>query len=167
MKHRAQVRLAQPADVPALTHILNQVIRAQAYIGITEVVSEEERAAWLANHPADQYPVLVAVCEGEVVGWLSLSPYRKGRPALDRTVEVSYFVEAGWRGRGVGSLLLERGIEAGRETGRAVLIAILMHTNIGSIRLLEKQGFTRWAHLPGVGELQGRVVDQFYYGLTL
>jgi len=161
------IRFAKATDVGAITRILNQVIREQAYIGITDEVSEAERVAWLAEHPADRYPVLVAESEGEGIGWLSLSPYRKGRPALDRTAEVSYFIEAGWRGRGVGSLLLDRGIHHARETGRSVLIAILMHTNTGSIRLLEKHGFTRWAHLPGVGELQGHILDQYYYGLSL
>lgn len=167
MSQHVRIRLALASDTEAITHILNQAIREQAYVGMTQEVSVDERAAWLADHPADAYPVFVAESGGSVVGWLSLSPYRKGRPALDRAAEVSYFIEAGWRGRGVGSRLLEEGIRAGRQTGRAVLLAILMHTNIGSIKLLEKYGFARWAHLPGVGELQGQVVDQYYYGLSL
>lgn len=167
MPHSVLIRLATASDAAAIARILNQAIREQAYVGMTQEVSVDERAVWLADHPAETYPVFVAEVGGMVVGWLSLSPYRKGRPALDRTAEVSYFIDVAWRGRGVGSRLLEEAIRAGQRTHRAVLLAILMHTNVGSIRLLEKYGFTRWAHLHGVGELQGIVVDQYYYGLSL
>lgn len=56
--------------------------------------------------------ILLYNCEqvGEAVDWLSLSPYRD-RPALARTVEVSYYVDYALHGKGIGSALMQHALE--------------------------------------------------------
>jgi phosphinothricin acetyltransferase len=44
------------------------------------------------------------------------------------------------------------------------LFAVLLETNLASIRLLEKYDFKRWAYLPGVADFNGEEVGQYYYG---
>ena len=55
-------------------------------------------------------------------------------------------------------------LEEARRRGYRHLFAVTMDTNIPSIRLLEKKGFDRWAHLPEVAIIQGQVCGQVYYG---
>src|SRR5260221_14584385 len=63
-----------------------------------------EWEVWDRAHLADQR--LVALVEGEVVGWAALSPVSE-RCAYAGVAEESVYVAAAARGRGVGKALLE------------------------------------------------------------
>ena len=84
--------------------------------------------------------ILLAESDGEVVGELMLIG---DRPGLARgTVGLDINVKAGHRNQGVGSALLERGIEWARsapEVTRVLLNVIV--TNAAAIHLYEKFGF--------------------------
>jgi phosphinothricin acetyltransferase len=43
-------------------------------------------------------------------------------------------------------------------------VAILMDRNQASVRLLEKTGFARWGHLPGIADFGGVTCGQYLYG---
>ena len=47
------------------------------------------------------------------------------------------------------------------------LFAIILDSNQGSIRLLEKYGFKKWGHLPRVADFDGIEVGHLYYGLRI
>lgn len=157
------VRLATLADLPRIVEIYNQAIASRNATADTVPFTVEQRLDWFHAHPADEYPLYVYEEDGRVLGWLSLSPYR-GRPALRRTAEVSYYVDYACHGKGVGSALMARALEDCPRTGRKVLVAILLEWNTGSIKLLEKFGFERWGHMPEVAEFDGKVTGHLYYG---
>jgi L-amino acid N-acyltransferase YncA len=160
----AAVRLAVLADLPRIVAIYNQAIAARNATADTVPFTVDQHLDWFKAHTPAAYPIYVYEAgSGQILGWLSVSPYR-GRPALARTGEVSYYVEYGQHGRGIGSVLIQHAIEDAPRTGRKVFIAILLKWNIPSIKLLKKFGFEQWGRMPEVAEYDGRLCGHLYYG---
>jgi L-amino acid N-acyltransferase YncA len=161
------IRRASINDVEAITDIYNHAVDAQFQTAYTEKHSTEDRARWLNEHDIANYPVFVYELDGQVVGWLSVSPYRQGRAALRYAVEVSYFIHKDHQGKGIGTQLLSHAIKACRELGYKTMLAIILEPNTASARLLEKSGFENWAYLPAIADFSGVECSQVYYGLKL
>lgn len=158
-----QVRVVVPDDLHRIVAIYNQAIAARNATADTVPFTVEQRLDWFQAHTPEAYPIYVYQQDGEVLGWLSVSPYR-GRPALIRTAEVSYYVDYAHHGRGIGSALLAQALADVPRLGKKIYLAILLEWNTGSIRLLEKFGFEKWGVLPDVAEFDGTLCGQFYYG---
>ncbi len=138
--------------------IYNQAVRARFQTGDRTEWKVSEQAAWLASHPEDSFPLYVHEVEGQVAGWLSISPYRPGREALRFTAEVSYFVDRAFQGRGVASGLLRYALDQAPSLGLKTLFAIVLDRNEASLGLLQKFGFERWGHLPAWPTLTAKSV---------
>lgn len=158
------IRIARTGDLEQLTEIYNQAIKAGGKTADTEPFTAKERSEWLRNHPEKTHPVYVAEKGGSILGYLSISPYRPGRTALRYTAEVSYYVHFDHHRKGVGSELMKHALTNCGKLGIKNLFAILLETNTASIKLLEKYGFSKWAHLPLVASFDGVEVGQFYFG---
>jgi L-amino acid N-acyltransferase YncA len=158
---------ATDADLPTIADIYTQAIGRGGCTADTVAPPSDYWQDFLNDHPADAFPLLVAHLEGRAVGWLSISPYRKGRFGLRFTAEVSYYVHNDFQGRGIGSMLMRHAIGMAPQLGLTTYIAILLDVNQASIRLLERYGFARWGHLPGVADFDGREMGQYYYGRRL
>ena len=160
-------RIAAAEDLPAITEILNQSIQTGVQNAYTEPVDLAERRAWMEKHPPEKWPVFVIEDNGSTVGWCCFSAYRPERKSLAGLVEITYYLDNHSQGRGLGSATVDFLIDEARRRGFRHLFAVTMDTNIASIRLLEKKGFDRWAHLPEVAEINGQVCGQVYYGRKL
>jgi phosphinothricin acetyltransferase len=96
-------------------------------------------------------------------GWMSFSSFY-GRPAYDGTVEVSIYLEETARGKGVGKACLQKAIvEAGQRDIHTLLGFIFGHNTV-SLRLFERAGFVRWAHLPEIAVMDGIKRDLIILG---
>jgi phosphinothricin acetyltransferase len=162
-----KIRLARQEDLQAINRIYNQAVRQRFCTAHLELVGMEERRQWFRRHDPKRYPVYVALDEGRLVGWISIGPYREGRQALAHVAEVSYYVDEGERGKGVGSALLSYTVRIVSEFGFSVLIAILLDKNPASIGLLHKFGFKEWGRMPGIASIDNQKADHLYYGLLL
>ena len=159
-----KIRIASLTDLPRLVEIYNQAIASHTATADTLPFTVEARRGWFDAHIPDAYPIYA--CEDEnglEVGYLSLSPYR-GRPALARTAEVSYYVDYGRHGKGIGSALMQVALDDCARIGKKVLLAIVLEWNAPSIKLLEKFGFEKWGYLPEVAEVAERLCGHLYYG---
>jgi len=154
-------------DLAAVNEIYNQAVAAKFSTAHTEPITMEERMAWFREHNREHYPVYVWEENGVVAGWISFSPYRKGRKALQSAAEISYYVHSGFQRRGIGSALLEYAISRAEGLKFKTLIAILLEPNTASVALLEKSGFEKWGNMPGVAEIDGGQYNHQYYGLRL
>lgn len=161
---KTEIRIAVPDDVSAITEIYNQAVELRCATADISPVSIESRLLWLQEHAADQYPVFVALGNGSVVGWCSLSPYRPGRMALRYTAEISYYVHENFRGMGIASGLIAYAIKECPGLGLKSVFAILLDINTGSTRILEKFGFEKWGHMPDVADFDGQECGHLYYG---
>ena len=138
------IRPATPGDSEAIAAIWNREVLQTAATTDTEPRSVEAQRAWLVAHgPA--YPVIVAVEGDEVAAFGALSPYR-AKPSYARTVENSVYVKDGWRGKGLGGLVLDRLLALAAEHGHRSVIARVTAVNEGSLALHERRGFVRVGH---------------------
>jgi L-amino acid N-acyltransferase YncA len=127
----------------------------------------EDRIEWFNEHDPDTYPILVVEMDNTIAGWISISPYRKGREGLKYTAEVSYYVHRNYQRKGAGTEMMDCMIRKAKELKYKTLIAILMDVNSGNIKLLEKYHFKKWGFLPDVIEIDGIVFSHLYYGLKI
>ena len=97
---------------------------------------------------------LVARDGGEVVGWAALSPV-SSRCVYGGVAEVSVYVAASARGRGVGHTLLASLVEASERNGLWTLQAGVLAENEASIRLHEACGFRVVGRRERLGKLKG------------
>ncbi|HMT28278.1 MAG TPA: N-acetyltransferase family protein [Bacteroidia bacterium] len=161
------IRKSTLQDLEIITDIYNQAIKSKFETADTIEFNFMDRMDWYNNHPPDTYPVYVYEINGKVVGWISISPYRKGREALRLTVEISYYLDQNYRQQGIGSKLIEYAIQACRQLNYKTLIAIVLDKNEASIKLLSKNGFSRWGHLPNIADFDGEECGHFYFGLRI
>ncbi|MFP4510852.1 MAG: N-acetyltransferase family protein [Spirochaetota bacterium] len=162
-----QIRLAQLNDLDQIVRIYNQAVKTGEKTGDLKPVTVKERLQWLAAHSSERYPVYAAAIAEQVIGFLSVSPYRPGRAALRHTAEVSYYVDSAYHGSGIATKLLSGAIADAPRLGLRTYFAVVLETNEASIRLLKKFGFTEWGHLPNVADFNGREIGQRYYGLRV
>lgn len=162
-----QLRPAHIEDLEDIIAIYNQAVHDKFATADIELIRPEERLHWLKEHTVDQYPLYVMDHESEIVGWVSVSPYRPGRKALRYTVEVSYYVHKNFRRQGIGETMMHFIIEHCKALSYKSLFAIVLERNIGSIKLLEKTGFKSWGYLPDVADFEGIECGHLYYGLRI
>jgi len=161
------IRDATRVDLPGIVAIYNSAIPGRMATADTEAVSIESRLSWFHDHTSERRPLWVAeAMDGSIAGWLSFQSFY-GRPAYHATAEVSVYVAAEHRRRGVGWELLAHGIDRAPLLGVSTLIGYIFAHNSPSLRLFERAGFQRWGHLPGVAELDGVERDLVIVGRRL
>jgi phosphinothricin acetyltransferase len=152
-----EIRPANLADAEAIRTIYNtEVLSTTVTFDLVER-SEEEQRAWIEEHQG-VYPAVVAVVDGEVAGFASLSPYRP-RPAYSTTAEDSVYVAAAFRGQGVGSALLQSIVELAKAHGFHAIMARIVGDHEVSIALHQRCGFGLVGIEREVGRKFGRWLD--------
>jgi L-amino acid N-acyltransferase len=155
------IRRAELADLAAIADIYNEAIVTTTATFDTEPKSIAERTQWFQSHD-ERHPVLVAVVDGRVVGWSSLTRWSE-RSAYDDTAETSFYVHSTHRGRGVGRRLKEATIEESRRLKFHTLIARVAEGSHESIHLNESFGFVFVGTLRQVGRKFDRLLDVHIY----
>lgn len=151
------IRRAELADLPAITEIYNEAILTTTATFDTEPKTVDERLDWFRSHD-ERHPVLVAILDGLVVGWASISKWSE-RQAYDDTAETSFYVKSEFRGRGIGRQLKEAIIAEARRLRFHTLIARVAEGSDASLHLNENCGFTRVGTMRQVGHKFGRLLD--------
>jgi phosphinothricin acetyltransferase len=117
----------------------------------------DEQVRWIDEHSGG-HPAVVALLDGRVVGFGSLTSFRP-RPAYSTTVEDSVYVAPGLEGRGIGRRLLDALVVLARDHGFHTVIARIAGGNTASIGLHEACGFTLVGVEREVGRKFGRWID--------
>lgn len=124
-------------------------------ISTGQATFEIEAPSWEAWDDAHlPFGRLVALIDGKVVGWASLSPVSK-RAVYRGVAEVSVYVADACRRQGVGRGLLEKLIEVAEVNGIWTLQAGIFPENIASIRLHQGCGFREVGLRERIGALRG------------
>jgi L-amino acid N-acyltransferase YncA len=147
-------RQATREDLPSIVDIYNATIPSRLVTADLDPVSIESRIGWFEQHKPDFRPLWVAERDGQLAGWLSFSTFY-GRPAYDKTAELSVYIGESFRNRGLGSHFLERAIAHAPSIGVDRLIGFVFGHNRPSLDLFARFGFARWGELPGVTRLDG------------
>jgi phosphinothricin acetyltransferase len=151
------LRRATEADSEAIRIIYNnEVLTSTATLDLVPR-SEADQERWMRGH-AGVYAALVAVYDGEVAGFASLSAYRP-RPGYATAVEDSVYVAEAFRGRGVGRLLLLGAVEAARSHGFHSVVGRIVTEQDASIALHKVCGFEIVGVEKEIGRKFGRWLD--------
>jgi L-amino acid N-acyltransferase YncA len=153
-----RLRLSSATDAEAICRIYNQGIEDRVATLETELRTPDERRQWLAARDA-RHPVIVAEIEPNTsVGWASLNVFN-ARESYRSVADISVYVERGWRGKGVGRVLLEKLTELGRTHGFHKLVLSAFPGNAGGMKLYAKSGFRTVGIYHEQGQLDGKWVD--------
>jgi L-amino acid N-acyltransferase YncA len=125
-----QVRAAEERDTSDIARIYAQATQDNLATFEHFLVTPEERTRWVTEH-SGKYPMLVAVLNGRVLGWASLSPYQV-RPRIDGIAELLIYIDRDYRRHGVGRELMRAIQSAGRDAGHHKLIGrFVAHNDAG------------------------------------
>ena len=159
-------RQACAEDLPGIVAIYNATVPSRLVTADLEPVSVASREDWFAQHARANRPLWVVERDGRLAAWLSLSSFY-GRPAYDATVEVSVYVDAAFRRRGIAAYLLEAVALAAPALGLRTLLGFIFGHNEPSLALFERCGYERWGTLPRVALLDGVERDLVLLGRRL
>jgi RimJ/RimL family protein N-acetyltransferase len=151
-------------DIDGELDVLEAVGAEARWLGIEVPFDRGSRADRLRDdlrHPLS-YGAFVAEADGKVVGYigLRLAPYG--------VVTIAMAILEGFRGRGVGTLLVERGIAWARQAGAHKLALEVWPHNEAAIALYKKMGFTEEGRLRRhYRRRNGQLWDALVMGLQL
>ena len=161
------IRRASADDLPAIVEILNHGIKTRHSVGYLSAQTAPGMQDWFKIHIDKRFPVFLAETENKTTGWISMSPYRKGREAFDRTGEISAYIHEEYQRSGIGQILLDHMLAFAKASGFTTILAVVFDRNLASIRLLEKNKFEKWAFLPDVAEIDGVILNHLFYGTRI
>ena len=148
-----EIRPLLPGDWPAVRAIYQEGIATRNATFEDDAPPWEE---WDSSHLRDGR--LVAEREGNVIAWASLTPV-SGRCVYSGVAEVSIYLAAAMRGKGIGGELLEALIKESEEKGYWTLQAGIFPENAASMALHQKCGFRIVGQRDRLGKMDGRWRD--------
>ncbi len=113
-------------------------------------ISAPSWEAWDLGHL--QNCRLVAIDRDKITGWAALTPV-SGRCVYAGVADISVYVAEKYRGKRIGSLLLQQLIGESEKEGLWTLQAGIFPENIPSIALHEKHGFTIIGRRQRIGKM--------------
>lgn len=161
----ATIRAAIPDDVPAMSAIYGQAVRAS--VATFDLIDPPD-SYWLdklaSTEPGDH--AIVVTEAGSVVGFAYASAFRS-RPAYGRTRETSIYLASTAVGRGLGDLTYAHLLALLVADGVHTAVAVVAEPNPASCALHESLGFELVGTLREVGQKFNRWIDTRWYQLML
>lgn len=142
-------------DLSKIVEIYNSTVASRLVTADLEPVSIESKLAWFHQHNSEFRPLwMVEDSQKNTIGWVSFQDFY-GRPAYQKTAEISIYLDEKFRDKGFGKQILESCIEKASNLGIENLLAFIFAHNLPSLTLFEKFGFELWANLKNIAELDG------------
>jgi ribosomal protein S18 acetylase RimI-like enzyme len=153
------VRQARQSDLSGLVGVIRQVAAEGRYIEAESVadVLDHERVL-LRHNDVESRIFFVATVDDEVVGWVHLQLPESEK--LGHTAELTVGVVEGYRGRGIGSQLLQRGVQWAATHGFEKLYNSAPATNERAIAFLEDHDWAVEAVREAHYRIDGAYVDE-------
>jgi RimJ/RimL family protein N-acetyltransferase len=126
-------------EVETVLDLLDEVAAERRWIASEPPIPRERWRGGFARRIADEYSLLIGAVDagGRLIGQLDAAA-RKDRPA-----EIGMAVAADWRGRGVGTALMQSCVDWAHERGIHKLALQVWPHNEAAIRLYTRFGFER------------------------
>ena len=151
----------------AILAIFNEAIANSTALYDYRPRAPESMVGWFEAKSRGRYPVIGVEDEsGTLMGFASYGPFRAW-PAYKYTVEHSVYVDARFRGQGVGRALLGAIILAAEQQDYHVMVGGIDAANAVSIKLHESLGFKACGVVRHAGFKFGRWLDLAFYQLIL
>ena len=134
------IRPYKAPDLPPILEIINHNILHSTALYDYTVRTLEQQTAIFQDKLDKGFPIFVAVCDSQVVGFGYYSEFRF-REAYKFTVEHSVYAHPDWQGKGIGKLLLDELITSAKKQNIHTLIGVIDAENVGSIAFHQRMGF--------------------------
>lgn len=153
------IRPARDADLSGLVGVIRQVAGAHTDI-VAETVAEQldYEDTVFRQAPTRSRVVFVATVKGDVVGWVHLVAPSAAK--LSGTAELTLGILSDYRGHGIGSHLLQRGVEWANQRDCRKVYTSLPATNDAGIAFLEANGWSVEARREDHYAIEGDLVDE-------
>jgi phosphinothricin acetyltransferase len=156
-------RHAEEKDLEAIVATYNATVKSRLVTADLDPVTVESRRIWFEQHSPGKRPLWIVMWNNTYAGWVSFSSFY-GRPAYDGSVEVSIYINEEFRRKGIGRVCLNKCIKVAPMLNIHTLLGFIFGHNVASLRLFEEGGFQKWAHLPGVANMDGTMRDLIILG---
>lgn len=161
-----RIRRVSPEDYGAIAGILtHEILHGVAHFGASPATAESVGADF-GRLDLERYPAFVAVDGSGVLGFCKSAPWQ-AREAYAWSVEVTVYVRADARGRGVGKTLYRELLPRLRGLGYRNAIGGITQPNPASVALHESFGMKRVALYPSIGFKHGAWHDVGYWRVDL
>lgn len=163
---RYTIRTARQADLSGLIGVIRSVAEEGKYIEaetVADVLDHEEVV--LRHNELRSRIVFVATIGDEVVGWVHLNLPEAEK--LSHTAVLTVGVLSEYRRHGIGSALLERGVEWARDHGFEKLYNSVPSTNEEAVDFLDSHGWEREAARRNHYRIEGDYVDEVMMAVDL
>ena len=160
------VRPARQEDLSGVVGAIRQVTTEKTYIeaeSVADAIDHEETL--LRHNELESRMFFVATVEDEVVGWVHLHAPELSK--LSHTAELTVGVLEGYRGHGVGSHLLARGLEWASSNGYERVYQSVPATNEDAVSFLEANDWGVEAVREDHYKLNGHYVDEVMLAIEL
>jgi phosphinothricin acetyltransferase len=143
--------------------IFNEAIANSTALYDYKPRTQEMMAAWFEAKSRGRFPIVGLENEsGELMGFATYGTFRAW-PAYKYSVEHSVYVDARFRGQGLGRRLLQELITAAQAQQYHVLVGAIDASNQASIRLHQNLGFVYCGSIRQAGFKFGRWLDLVFY----
>jgi len=153
-------------DIPQILEIVNHYIANDSCIYDIDPRTIEKQIEWFENQMIQQYPVIVAKQDDQVLGFASYSQYRP-KVGYRFSMEHSIYLHPAFGQKGIGTLLMTSLISIAKEKNIHILIGGIDASNLGSIQFHEKFGFQIVGRMNEVGFKFNRWLDLIWMQKTL
>jgi len=154
-----RIRQARQDDLTGLVGAIRDVIDAKTYVQAESVADMVEGEGVLLRHNDRHSRIFFVACvDDEVVGWVHLNAPEMAK--LAHTAELTLGVLERYQGHGIGSHLLERGLEWAGAHGYEKIYNSVPSTNEEAIDFLQAHGFGVEATREGHYKLDGEYIDE-------
>lgn len=158
----AIIRRITIADNPAVAGIVRTVMPEFGASGEGFAIHDSEVDDMFAAYSASQTAYFVCEDDGVIIGGGGVAPLAGGPPDVCELKKM-YFLPQG-RGRGLGSKLLARCLEAARQLGFRECYLETFNTMSSAMKLYERSGFSR---IPGPLGSTGHFSCDTFYSMKL
>lgn len=153
------IRHVRETDAAPLIRLLNEVFAEEAFMlrSSFNQTLEDEESFIRSVLPPNLY--IVAECRGALVGWLTLFQHRA--EFCRHVAELGIGVKREFRGRGIGSALVETAQDWARRVGFEKITLGVRASNTVARRLYEKRGFVYEGHRARQVKHRGQYDDDY------
>ncbi|WP_121744647.1 GNAT family N-acetyltransferase [Natronorubrum halophilum] len=160
------IRPARQEDLSGVVGAIRQVAEEKTYIEAESVADEiDHEEALLRHNEIESRMFFVATVDDEVVGWVHL--HAPELEKLSHTAELTVGVLEEYRGHGIGSHLLSRGLEWAGSNGYERVYQSVPSSNEDAIAFLDEHDWETEAVREDHYKLNGHYADEVMMAMTL
>ena len=120
---------------------VDSVAREHLYLSFLEGPPIESAKKFVLDQINNNWPQVVAVHDGTVIGWCDISPL--DRPVFEHIGSLGIGVLAPYRELGIGRALLKAALQSAKSKGLTRIELTVREKNTRAINLYEQFGFVR------------------------